>query len=278
MPARTFLMARLPFVDLRVAFFTPLAVPFVAVPFVAVPLLPTTVAGATFSEVGTNPGSAAAWKGVSTAADDFPLFLTFALLDTGATSDVEVRVVPVPVPVKATFFVTIERRAPVLFERVFIIVAFLAAVAFLAGADFLTTDFFTAAGATVKERLATDARAATAFLATETFLPVMLAFRGERVARVVPDERFARIAAAFFATPARFAATDLLRAAFTRDFIADPEALIEVDELFATAASAELRSKSAVGSTSAPIRDETMRPRRTRVRLIFFLFTVRPFL
>jgi len=101
MPARTFLMARLPFVDLRVAFFTPLAVPFVAVPFVAVPfvavpLLPTTVAGATFSEVGTNPGSLAAWKGVSVAAEDFPLFLTFALLDTGARSDVEAGVVTVP--------------------------------------------------------------------------------------------------------------------------------------------------------------------------------------
>jgi len=45
---------------------------------------PTTVAGAIFSEVGTNPEAVASWKGVATAAEDSALFLLFLLLDIGA--------------------------------------------------------------------------------------------------------------------------------------------------------------------------------------------------
>ncbi len=96
-PARTFLIARLPFVDLRVALRAPFvaaAAFFAVVVFFAVveffsevaPIAswgPTTVAGATFSVVGTNPEEVASWKGVATAAEDSALFLLFLLLDIG---------------------------------------------------------------------------------------------------------------------------------------------------------------------------------------------------
>ena len=96
--------------------------------------------------------------------------------------------------------------------------------------------------------------------------------------------------AAFFARDARFATTDLVRAAFTRDFTAaDFAAGFAADfaaDFAATtfapvltgAACALLISKTAVGMASAPMRDETMKPRLKRVRLIFMIVTVRPFL
>ena len=103
-------------------------------------------------------------------------------------------------------------------------------------------------------------------------------------------EREARTVVAFFARDARFATTDLVRAAFTRDFTAaDFAAGFAADfaaDFAATtfapvltgAACALLISKTAVGMASAPMRDETMRPRLKRVRLIFLIVTVRPFL
>ena len=104
-------------------------------------------------------------------------------------------------------------------------------------------------------------------------------------------EREARTVVAFFARDARFATTDLVRAAFTRDFTAADFTAADFAADFAAgfaattfapvltgAACALLISKTAVGMASAPMRDETMRPRLKRVRLIFLIVTVRPFL
>jgi hypothetical protein len=89
----------------------------------------------------------------------------------------------------------------------------------------------------VKARLERAARAFTAFLATETFLPLTLFARAARMevaffarAALLAEMflvRAERTDAAFFATPTRFAETDLLRAALTRDFTAAEAAFEE---------------------------------------------------
>ena len=259
-PARTFLIARLPFVDLRVALRAPFAAAEAFFEEVASIALsgPATGAGATFSGVGTNPEAVASWKGVATAAEDSAPFLLALLLDIGVALPVAVALsVAVPLcdavplsdaaaaPVNAAFFAIIERRVRGVVE-----LFFLAAIPLLAPMAFLATDTFLPA-----TLLARADRIVVAFFATAALFGLTLLARAERTD------------AAFFATEARFAATDLLRAALTRDLISADEAC---EELFNGAAWAELRSKIAVGNASAPMSAVTMRPRRTRVRLFDF--------